>query len=1235
MAKTSAMPPAMGAQGTTRKKSKKMRLLRNPFSDTDFFGSSAPSAFRNPFCDSFALIHTYGDARSSETDGDEDGEEDEARIMHARRQALVALDPTNRDSWKAEFKSLKEYSLKKMSLEQQRRQELELLQQKQQQQQQSRKMIETSPEPLEVLDEPPPDQSHEDDQVVPDATPPSSSLKRLQESSDSYDPYNRDSRHSLFSTPRTSKIPEADVPEISISLATPPPTTTSSSSSSTQNHSQEPSSSTAADPSLLSTTYTPSPLSSSSLDPLDASWQQNLAPEKAKAKERRTTVVYRSLLQRVSPSAPAIVRPIVLGASAVEDSDGDPLGAQQIEGEGTTITPKPFVSSSWSLNRNTFGAFSKLDQRHQNDHHQHQHQHQHDEQDKPQQPAKQKLKRGSQLFRKQRSSRHALDPWDSSDDMLIQVTDDDDGNESETPFSNGGRESFLKGRIGVSRTSVVGARADTDHGTSSAFRSTEKKGSVSVEDDWIVHPRTAAIKGTFHRVQEEVVPVPSKKDSRPSSLGPEFLTISLSSPPRQAPKQQTFEDSSSSSSLTRAQSIDSPLAPLRKGASAFLSGLRNAPLHVQGSGSHSHDAMNKDVAESTTQIRRMMNGQAHPLTDGHSPRPRPSDGPHSRSSMMTFGSRMSTNSPPRITLSSSFASFRDLISSATGLVRSSSSVCENATAATMWAPFSPAPDLSGARSTAFYGVDGGGGGSSGTTGRHSIDGVRSGTGGVSFSPGSRRKTALVMVAPTITVAQKASPSTTTTTKNDEKKDLDASSMHTISSSPNASASSSFTTLSSSFEPQAKNQDRGAVENNEKSEEVKAPESSGHHAVPSTSWAASRHTLYGQRLTSAATTTMTARPRHHSLLKVPEPAKAGSSHHHHHHHQPSRPQYSPPTSVAASAMAAAQRAWLSSPGLTRGGERELIRSTSTSSLTMTTSLDSLTGPLTGDDYIGQFERERAKARGMTLMTGSGSGSFATEAETSSSSSSFSSSTTAAPALSSTTLGTTSEASEREHQGGSKGELRKKKVIGDETHHRPSPPPPFRRCNTSPDTYNKNNNHHHSNAALRHSFLQTIRLRQDSSSGPLDMSDKLMHLPEPSRFEGMCSCRGVINIASMFLILLGLVLLILGYPIATSLNKDRVAAAEAAAGTSGATVPANAPGADVLVATAAAAGAAAAVSAPPGLDSVAVVKKRSVVLTDDMDKVTTTMATDKGARFVREGRAMNVVFSDEFHQKSKLA
>ncbi|KAF9953007.1 hypothetical protein BGZ72_005758 [Mortierella alpina] len=571
--------------------------------------------------------------------------------------------------------------------------------------------------------------------------------------------------------------------------------------------------------------------------------------------------------------------------------------------------------------------------------------------------------------------------------------------------------------------------------------------------------------------------------------------------------------------------------------------------------------------------------------------------------MMTFGSRMSTNSPPRITMSSSFASFRDLISSATGLVRSSSSVSETATTTAMFAPFSPTTHLTRAQSTAYGGASG--------SGRHIINGVHSGSGGVSFSPGSRRKTAFVMMAPTIVVAEKSSSSE----KVEKEKDRDASSMHTISSSPNSSASSSLTMISSSLEQQKEHEDRAEKEEiiglepqGSQYPEAKTPESNGHAAPGAGVSSPSRHVPSEQRPPT------TTKQRHHSLLKVPEPAKAGSSNHRDH-----RRQHSPPTSVAASAMAAAQRAWLSSMGLTRG-EQELIRSTSSSSMTMTSSMDSLTGPLTGHDYIGQFERERAKARGMMMTTARRvDPSVETEIPTTTASSSVTFATTEA------------SAPDDEAHAGTRGDLKKKAAAKNETHHHkdrpahppPRPPPIHHRSNSSPTS------HRHPKNGFRRSFLQTVRIRQES--GPLDMSDKLMHLPEPSRFEGMCSCRGVINIASMLLILLGLVLLILGYPIATSLNKDR-AAAEAAAGIS-ATAPATAPGSDVLVAAASVPGPNLVASETSAGGLGGVVAERRSLLPAGVEGLTTMM--DKRVRFAREGRSMDVVFSDEFRQKGRWA
>ncbi|KAG0242858.1 hypothetical protein BGX31_011448 [Mortierella sp. GBA43] len=130
-----------------------------------------------------------------------------------------------------------------------------------------------------------------------------------------------------------------------------------------------------------------------------------------------------------------------------------------------------------------------------------------------------------------------------------------------------------------------------------------------------------------------------------------------------------------------------------------------------------------------------------------------------------------------------------------------------------------------------------------------------------------------------------------------------------------------------------------------------------------------------------------------------------------------------------------------------------------------SADSLAGPLMSDDYIGQFERERALARTK--------GTFAT---------------TSAMSLATTV-------------------------------------------------------HHSANQWATIKSVDFIEpSRNDNGS---DISEKLMQLPEPSRFEGMCSGRGFINITSMVLIMCGLVLLVLGYPIAASMRRDRLAEAAASA------------------------------------------------------------------------------------------
>ncbi|KAF9160276.1 hypothetical protein DFQ26_005706 [Actinomortierella ambigua] len=71
------------------------------------------------------------------------------------------------------------------------------------------------------------------------------------------------------------------------------------------------------------------------------------------------------------------------------------------------------------------------------------------------------------------------------------------------------------------------------------------------------------------------------------------------------------------------------------------------------------------------------------------------------------------------------------------------------------------------------------------------------------------------------------------------------------------------------------------------------------------------------------------------------------------------------------------------------------------------------------------------------------------------------------------------------------------------------------------------HHHQHHHLDHDLAEA-----DAS----DTEEKFMDLPDPSPFEGMCSCRGLVNIVAIAFILMGLILLILGYPIAKFANRE---------------------------------------------------------------------------------------------------
>ncbi|KAG0041280.1 hypothetical protein BGZ83_002065 [Gryganskiella cystojenkinii] len=268
-----------------------------------------------------------------------------------------------------------------------------------------------------------------------------------------------------------------------------------------------------------------------------------------------------------------------------------------------------------------------------------------------------------------------------------------------------------------------------------------------------------------------------------------------------------------------------------------------------------------------------------------------------------------------------------------------------------------------------------------------------------------------------------------------------------------------------------------------------------------------------------------------LLKVPENDGKSPTRH---------TMTAPPTSLAAAAMAAAQRAH--SPSLTFGSPGDLNRSESSGSA------KSMTRPLTGDDYIGQFERERASSRRV------GFGSVMASSSSTLASSSYLrhdplSDMATAPAAKAGSLSASFYGSNRSMISTGHDsqdhlyDLKSEQDFQDDKD-RDQRRSFFSKMFSFYSGSGAESSSQSAQAARALAAHHHLRERQDSNNS--DISEKLMHLPEPSPFEGMCSCRGVVNITSMTLILCGLILLILGYPIAASIKKERLAAeAEAAA------------------------------------------------------------------------------------------
>lgn len=234
------------------------------------------------------------------------------------------------------------------------------------------------------------------------------------------------------------------------------------------------------------------------------------------------------------------------------------------------------------------------------------------------------------------------DAWDSDHDTLIPDVDVRKGGGSALL---GQTEISLKGKVGGRRRSedADATLITRGHGIWSLFGGRET-------EDWAMHPRTAAIRGTFHTVQNDAVPVPDKP-TRPRSLGDEFTTIPLGSPPD--PSTSALK-SRNGAALSRTGSLDSSFHRLKEGASAPLMSF----------GSISTPDYNKDYVEARKYPSE--NQRTVQLANRHVQ----DDQANCRSSSMTFGIRRSLSNP--LPMLPSFSSLRHLVSTAAGLGRSSS-----------------------------------------------------------------------------------------------------------------------------------------------------------------------------------------------------------------------------------------------------------------------------------------------------------------------------------------------------------------------------------------------------------------------------------------------------------------------------------------------------------------------------------------------------------------------------------
>ncbi|KAF9538294.1 hypothetical protein EC957_006942 [Mortierella hygrophila] len=1045
--------------------------------------------FFNPFSDIHANLFDRQSGEEND-EGDEDEDEDEESVVRARRETLAALDPYNANAHKEHFKSLKVPKQQQDILEQ------------------------TVPSsPAESSTQTKDFEEPEGSMVMIAASTPPTSRRQHQhqqqrDSSSIYSTPKAQIQHCPLSLSRAANNSSYKdiVPEISISLATPSPPP----SSTCKRHHRRGSSLVNSNPALLTTTFTPSPLSSIS-PPLNEEFDRQEANKKDKT--NRSTAIYTNFFQRISSFGP-------LGGKAIvgEEEVVNHIGAE-IKKDPAAPASKP-VSTSWSLKRNTFGTSSGT--RISSSLSDPSIQQQSSQVSRFSIMGKKSNKGGARGSKKSRkhgvtAMMDSLDPWDSCDDMLLQGTDDEDDGSC---LSATHGDQFLKGRMGGRRRSSDDAttRVETEQGVIPRLG----KGAMAGMDDWMMHPRTAAIRGngSFHKVRHDdtvpvPVPVPVSASVRPvSSSAIDFMTISLASPPMTVYSTQAIGGGGDgATSLNKDSSFDSSLHRLKKGASSFLGSLGSSSLqnNVKGQAKMSQD---QDEDE---RMRRMMNGDHY---DGDGGRDLVFDSPggndgddidfafnqgrvDQRSSSMTFGPTFKEVSSPPLATFSSLPSLRDFIHSATGLSRSSTVPVGNGSGMGNISPppFSPTAYLRRSQTTA-----GGFGGYSevqrGYTSSSNAAATGTDGGRASFSPVSRRRNTPVMV-PTIVVPKHVPGSGASVALSATPVSFSPPPLTSLSNS----SSSTTTTVMTSSDDDDDSSDYLSMTMSR----TTPPTRTFHRLGPSSSTPSSI-TVPAKAATAANSTQL-------------------------------------PSSLAAAAMAAAQRA--------RAVYNQALTSTSSNTSTLnrsntSISVDSMTGPLTGNDYIGQFERERAQAR--SFGDDDGQGPFGSMHKINHSSLFNSNNSSSMNSLATTVHQQQFQHGSTVYHPTAMSSTTTLLVDVDDDHAYPSDNSATGvGIGGSGSDLKKPANRsafgfgfgflHRPFSTSSSSIPPPRRTRQSSTYSTT--SEKLMHLPDPSPFEGMCSCRGLINITSMLLILCGLILLILGYPIASSLRKDRLAAEAAAA------------------------------------------------------------------------------------------